>query len=997
MADRLELTTRYGMRTDEFRDLMEFRIQEILLVASHYDTFVLEEDGQLTELLLEEYRSLALNLRYTPHFTPTTTATEALRILKESDGRFHMVVASPRLHDMEVGEFAHRAKEIDRHLSVCVLAAHAWNLPELDGLRRSGDVDFLFLWQGDVKALLAMIKQVEDQRNADHDVLVGGVQVIILVEDEVRFYSTYLPHIYTAVTLQTGRLMAEGLNLSHRLLRIRARPKILLAQDYEEARRLFARYRPNILGIMSDVNFPRGGQMADTAGIEFAREIRSQVPDMPILLQSTDKKHRAACLELGATFLHKRSPHMLEEVRRFIIEHFGFGDFVFRLPDGTEIARVRDIREMVRALHAVPEESIRYHAERNHFSSWFKARTEFELASLLRPVTVDDFPSIQGLRHHLISSTVSYLRQIQRHVMVDFKSAEFDEYVAFARIGSGSLGGKGRGLAFVQKLLAQERIEIPGVEIDIPQTVALASDVFEEFLAENQLRRLPREVGSLTDEEILRRFRKGRFNQTRRSELASFLEKATEPLAVRSSSILEDSLYQSFAGVYATVMLPNNHPSLDVRLAQLLEAVKLVYASTFLSDAREYLSTTPHRVEEERMAVLLQRLVGSRRGDLFYPTLSGVAASYNFYPFGNIKREDGVAHIALGLGKSVVGGVEALRFCPRHPETVPQFATVKDTLKSAQRRFYALDMARDDAIAGMPWDWNLLHREVGEAVDQGAAKMIVSSYVREDDAITPGVVKGTSPLVTFAPMLKKDRVFPLPEILCQVLHVAQDAMECPVEIEFALDFDEGREGPPVFHLLQVRPIMVEQTSLDLTIDSSAQTSAIVYSEDALGHGRRSSVTDLLVIDPRSFDRSATRKAATIIERINRDIAQEGRRYVLIGPGRWGTQDRWYGVPVGWPQISAARAIVETDFADADVEPSHGSHFFHNLTAFGIAYLTVHQNRGEGRIDWDWLQEQPSEREELDGVIRHIRLKQSARILVDGSSGRGAVLIDTDER
>ncbi|UCG85264.1 MAG: histidine kinase [Gemmatimonadota bacterium] len=990
MVDELGLTTRYGMRTQEFRDLMEFRVQEILLVASQYDTFVLEEDGQLTELLLEEYRSLALNLRYTPHFSPATTGAEALRLIEEVDRGFDMVVVSPRLHDMEAGHFAHQVKAIDPALSVCVLAAHAWNLPDLDGLRRSGEVDFLFLWQGDVKSLLAMIKQVEDQRNADHDVLKGGVQVIILVEDEVRYYSTYLHHIYTAVTLQTGRLMAEGLNLSHRLLRIRARPKILLAQDYEEAWELFERYRPNVLGVISDVGFPRGGVMTEDAGIELARRVREQVPDLPILLQSADRSHRDASRGVATSFLYKRSPHMLDELRQFIIEQFGFGDFVFRRPDGREISRASDLRGMIRALREVPEDSVKFHAERNHFSAWLKARTEFELASMIRPRMPEDFDSIQTLKQWLISSMTGYLRQIQRHVMVDFRGDEFDEYVAFAKVGAGSLGGKGRGLAFVQRLLSEERIDIPGVEIDIPQTVVLTSDVFEEFLVENGLRRLPREVSSLPDDEILRRFRQSRFNRHRRSELASFLQKFTEPLAVRSSSILEDSLYQSFAGVYATVMLPNNHPSLDVRLAQLLEAIKLVYASTFLSGAREYLGHTPHRVEEERMAVLLQRLVGSRRGDLFYPTLSGVASSYNFYPFGDIRREDGVAHIALGLGKSIVGGFEALRFCPRHPQTIPQFSSVKETLRTAQRYFYALDMERDDMIAGLPADSNLLRREAIEAVGQGAAKLIASTYVRADDRLTTGVQRGGVPIITFAPMLK-DSAFPLPEVLRHILDLAQRAMECPVELEFALDFDDRRNGPPVFHLLQIRPIVVEQGLLDVTLDEAVKREAFVCSEDALGYSRRMAVTDLIVVDSARFDRATTQRVANIIEEINRELAQEGRYHILIGPGRWGTQDPWYGIPVTWPQISATRAIVETDFVDADVDPSYGSHFFHNLTVFGVAYLTVRERRNQGRVDWEWLNTQPAIVEEMDGIVRHVRLEQPAEVLVDGSTGHGVLL------
>jgi hypothetical protein len=974
---------------------MEFRVQEILLVASHYDTFVLEEDGQLTEMLLEEYHNLALSLRFTPHISPAVSGAEALYQLENEVRNFQMVVASPRLNDMEVGEFARRVKELRPDISFCVLAAHAWNLPELDDLRKSGNVDFLFLWQGHVKALVAMIKQVEDQRNADKDVLTGDVQVIILVEDEVRYYSAYLPHIYTEVTHQTGRLMAEGLNLSHRLLRIRARPKILLAQTYEEAWGLFEKYRDNLLGLITDVRFPFGGELLDDAGLTLARRVREQAPDLPLLVQSTDKKHRDTCNDIGAKFLHKRSSEMLEGLSHFIIEHFGFGDFIFRDQNGAEISRVRDLREMIRALHEVPDELIRHHAEHNHFSAWLMARTEFELASLIRPHGVNDFPTIQSLRQFLISSMTDYLRQIQRQVIIDYKPDTFDEYVAFAKIGSGSLGGKGRGLAFVQKLLTREWIDIPDVEIDVPQTVALASDIFEEFIAENKLHRLTRDLDSLSDDEILRKFCSGRFNHTRRTELASFLEQFKEPLAVRSSSILEDSLYQPFAGVYATVMLPNNHPSLDVRLAQVLEAVKLVYASTFVKAARDYLVGTPHRIEEERMAVLLQRLVGARHGDLFYPTVSGLASSYNFYPFGDMSSEDGVAQVALGLGKSVVDGFEALRFCPRFPDVLPQFSSVKDTLRTAQHRFYALDMVRDDIISTMPPDSNLIHEEVLEAVEQGAADLLISTYLRDDDAIVMGKSGQGSPLITFAPLLKGN-IYPLPEVLGRVLEMAQAAMECPVEIEFALqagaegDEEDEEEERPVLHLLQIRPLMVELVSGDIDVGKDDASDTVVYSEDALGHGRRMTTTDLVVCSPTQMDRSTTRQVAAAVEQINQTIADEGREYVLIGPGRWGSQDPWLGVPVSWSQISAARAIVETDFPDLEVDPSYGSHFFQNITCFGIAYMTVHENRGLGRVNWDWLQEQPSVTEDLDGVVRHVRLDNPVHVLVDGKSRRAVI-------
>jgi hypothetical protein len=784
--------------------------------------------------------------------------------------------------------------------------------------------------------------------------------------------------------------MSEGLNISHRLLRMRARPKIMLAQSFEEAWDCYERFAGNVLGIISDISYPRGGGMDPEAGLELARRVREIDPDLPVLLQSTQRGHAERCSEIGATFVHKRSPNLLEELRRFIVEQFGFGDFVFRDEQGREVAKARDMREMVSVLDRVPAESVIFHANRNHFSAWLKARTEFELASMLRPRSASEFDSGDELRRFLISAMNSYLREIQRHVIADFKGETFDDFVSFAKIGSGSLGGKGRGLAFFQKLLASGRLRMKGSEIAIPQTVVVATDVFEEFLDQSSLRALPRRADSMSDEEILRSFREGRLLDHRRSDLADLLQEVHEPLAVRSSSLLEDSLYQPFAGVYATVMVPNNHASLDVRLAQLQEAIKLVYASTFLETARDYLRSTPHRIEEERMAVLIQRLVGSRRGDLFYPTMSGVASSYNFYPFGDMRPEDGVVQVAVGLGKSVVEGHEALRFCPRRPQVLPQLSSVKDVLRNAQRRFWALDMLRDDVIAGVPLDANLVHCETQEAIAAGAADLITSTYQRGNDTIVSGLVEGGSPVITFAPLLR-GRLFPLPRILSNLLDEVRSAMACPVEAEFALDLRRGQSEPPVFHVLQIRPMVVEEVTSDISLDATLAAEAIVYSETALGHGRGASLSDLVVVRPQGFDRSTTAQVASIIERLNRTLSHEGRSFILVGPGRWGSQDPWLGIPVSWSQISAARAIVETDFVDLEVEPSQGSHFFHNITCFGIAYLTVHEGRSSGRVDWSWLAAQPRISEELDGTVFHARLDRPAQVIVDGESGRGAIL------
>jgi DNA-binding NarL/FixJ family response regulator len=967
---------------------MKYRIIEILLVASHYDSFILEEDGQLTELVLEEYRNLDLNLRFAPRFTRITEASEALELIDKSD--FDMVITTPRLPDMEIGDLVHLIKESHPELPIGLIAAHAWELPWLEDLRASGELDWTFLWQGNVQALLAMIKQVEDQRNAEHDILVGGVQAIILVEDEPRFYSVYLPHFYTEITLQTGRLMSEGINLSHRLLRIRARPKILLAQTFEEAWELYERYAGNVLGIITDVSFPREGELDFEAGIRLTERIREHDEDIPILVQSREMEHELKAIAAGAEFLSKQSPNLLEDLREYILDHFGFGDFIFKLADGTPVSRASGMRSMLKSLAEVPDESLVYHAGRNHFSAWLKARTEFELASMLRPRKVTEFQSPSDLRSFLIDTITGYLREIQRHVITDYDHSRFNDFTAFAKIGSGSLGGKGRGLAFMHKILARDLLDIEGVEIAIPQTVVLASDIFEEFLEDNRLRGFVTRIGDMNDQQVLDYFRRARFQHQLRSDLGTFLERMCEPIAIRSSSILEDSVYQPFAGVYATIMLPNNHPSLDVRLAQLLEAIKVVYASTFFETARDYLETTPYRIEEELMAVLIQRLVGSRRGDRFYPTFSGTASSYNFYPFGDMKPEDGVAQVALGLGKSVVEGFEALRFCPRQPQVLPQFSAVKDILRNAQRRFYALDLSRNDVIPGVRIDANLLHEEMIEAVRDGAASPLASTYDRANDRIVSGLEDGGAPLITFNALLR-GRLIPLPEILTRLLDTCRDGLASPAEIEFAADIEPGLGQRQTFNVLQLRPMVFEQMDVEVDLDEATMGQAVVQSEVALGHGRRETISDLMVVDPRRIDRSQTADAAAIIEQINRELRRDGRHSILIGPGRWGSRDSWLGIPVTWPQISSVRAIVETDFTDLQVEPSLGSHFFHNLTCYGVAFFAVHEQDGSGSINWDWLDRQEAITDAMDGAVRHLRLEYPAQVLVDGSTSRGVIL------
>ena len=985
MSDPSEPGIRFGMRMEQFSGLMPYRVFEILLVATSYDAFILEEDGQLTELLIQEIRDLGINLRGTPQFVTVHSGHEALALLARQP--FDLLVTTARLADMGLEALARAAKDLLPALPIGVLAVHPWEVPRLEGLRGGGLVDWVFLWLGDVKSLFAMIQQQEDHRNADHDVLERGVRAIIVVEDDVRFYSFFLPHIYAEVTHQTSRLMAEGRNLSHRILRMRARPKILLAQTYEEAWALYERFGENLLGVVSDVSFPREGRLDPAAGLELARQMRRRSPDLPILLQSADPAGRGAGEALGAVFLPKESPTFLADLRTFMLDNFGFGDFVFRLPDRTEVARAVDLRQLLAQLERVPDAAIAYHASHDHFSRWYAARTEFALAQAVKPVTAAQFPTLGGLRAHIHGTLLAYIHEAQRTLISEFDPAGYDAFVTFAKMGSGSLGGKGRGLAFMQKLMALEALACPGVEVAIPRTVVVASDIFEAFLERNGLAGMPHQCAGLDDQAILDAFRQGRFDRTVRGNLARFLAVVRTPLAVRSSSILEDSLYQPFAGVYATIMLTNSHPSLDVRLAQLLEAMKVVYASTYMRGARDYLETTPHRLEEERMAVVIQSLVGARRQDLYYPTFSGVTSSYNFYPFRDMAPGDGIALVALGLGKAVVDGFEALRFCPARPQVLPQFSAVRDVLRNAQRKFWGLDMTLADQIPGMAFDGNLVETDVTRALEDPGMAAIASTYLPGDDRIVDAAGGPGTPLVTFSRILK-GQAFPLPRILANLLKVTEGCIGVPVELEFAVDLKPG--PAQTFHVLQVRPMHVERVAAAADSLEPLREAAVVFSRSTLGHGRRGAIRDVIAI-PWDLDRARTREAAAAIEAINRSLREAGRSSLLIGPGRWGSADPWLGIPVTWPQISTARAIVETDFQDLEVDPSQGSHFFHNLTAFGVAYFTIHRRGGDGAVDWDWLAAQPLARAELDGRLRHYRLEQALEVVVDGARGMGAVV------
>jgi CheY-like chemotaxis protein len=973
-----------------FRELMSYRVREVLLVSSLYDSYILEEDGQLSESLDAEFYQL--NLSSSPRITQVSGADEALAALERHP--FDLVITMARLGGTDPRAFARRIKEAHPSLPVVLLADNHFEAHRVKELNRPPVFDQVFVWRGDVTLFLAIVKFVEDRRNVERDSEIGGVRTIILVENSVRFYSSYLPLLYTELMKQTHALMADGVNARQRLRRMRARAKIMLAETFEEGLTLFERFRATTLGIITDARFPRGGESNPEAGLEFVRHVKEMDPDMPALVQSSDEGLASRAHALGASFLYKHSPRLLEELRRFMQTNLGFGDFIFVSPeDGRELDRASDLAAMPDALSRVPGGSLRYHASRNHFSNWCMARTEFALADRIRPVKASEFSSDEELRSFLVGAFAELRSEARRGVVVDFSAREVNELAGFVRIGGGSMGGKGRGLGFINSLLTMQPVEDDAARIFVPPAAVIGTDAFDEFLDANQLHGLA--LSEVSDDELDAAFLAAPLPGWLADDLQAFLTRARDPLAVRSSSLLEDSYDLPFAGVYRTLMLANTAPTDQARFAELAAAIKLVWASTFSSNAKAYIANTPHRPEEEKMAVVVQRLVGSRHGRHFYPDFSGVACSHNYYPVLGMKAADGLAAVALGFGRTVVDGGKAVRFSPASPRNVPQFTGIAGYLQTAQREFFALDLERESPIASRRED-ALVPLGLDVAERDGTLARVGSVYSRDNDAIYDGISRPGIRLVTFAPILKLG-VFPLPRILTRLLALGQQAMSCPVEVEYAVTLPQDGEAQPEFAVLQVRPLVVEVASEDVdellrVVDPSE---IMCYSTQALGQGRVHELRDVVYVKPDAFDRSSTVTVAAEVEAVNRELAEHGRPYMLIGPGRWGTSDRFLGVPVLWRQISGARVIVETELDDVPVTPSEGTHFFQNITAFGVGYLTVHRRQGRGFVDFDWLAGLTAYRETR--FLRHVRLERSLDVRIDGRSQSGLVLKERPPR
>ena len=964
---------------------MSYRVTDILLVSSLYDSYIFEEDGRLYELIRKEY--LGLNLSHSPELYQISNAFDALELLRK-EKRFKLVIVTMHIEGMSSVDFVKEFKKQNPDIPVIMLGYDNKDLTNLINSKDAELFDKIFVWQGDYRLLVGIIKFVEDRKNIEHDVNIMGVQVILVVEDNVRYYSSFLPVIYMELLQQSQNLLEESINYSHKFLRMRARPKIILCSTYEEAMQFYVKYRKHILGIITDVGFKRHGKKDPRAGFKLTKKIKSEFSDIPIIIQSNQPDNAEKAHSIGASFLHKNSPTLLNDLRKLMKENFSFGDFIFRNERGEEVARARNLTELEDRLRTIPEESLIYHANRNHFSNWLKARTEFYLAHLLRPQKVSDFKTPKDLRDYLIRTLSEFRINRQRAVISEFKKETFDFSATFCRIGGGSIGGKARGLAFFNSLLYNLNIRnsFKGVEIFIPSLVVIATDVFDEFLEKNNL--LDFALNCRDDNKLVEKFLNAEyFPKAIIDDIYELLSVVHSPLAIRSSSLLEDSQGQPFAGVYETIMLPNIHRDIHIRVAQLLNAVKHIYASTFYNRSKEYIRMTAYRSEEEKMAIIIQKLEGNNHNGYFYPEISGVARSYNFYPTKPAKSEDGVVSAALGLGKMITDGGNVLRFSPKYPNHALQLSNIKETLKYSQREFFALNMVDDLDDMDLSEDKFIKKLPLSVAEKDGALNHTASTYSLENDALYDGISREGVKLFTLAPILKH-KIFPLPEIASQLLKVAKWGTGSEIEIEFAINLSTPPGQKKQFAVLQMRPVVIENETVDLKLSDVPPEDLICKSVHVLGNGSINNIRDIVVVNKKTFDRARTKQIAMEIAKLNGLLVRDNLPYVLIGMGRWGSLDPWLGIPVTWEQISGAKAIVETSFDDMDVEPSQGSHFFQNLTSFKVSYFTIDPYDKNDYLNWQWLERKRAFSKH--NFIKHIRLKKPLVVKINGRQNIGII-------
>jgi CheY-like chemotaxis protein len=991
----------YEFPSQTFHKLMPFKVREILLVSSLYDAFIIEEEGLISEMVIEEYRHLLLSSP--PRVTRVDSVEKALSKVKTE--HYDLVITMSKNIGMDPFKFGRKIKKERPDLPVIILAADTADLHICQQRIDEEGIDKAFFWYGDANLFLTIIKYVEDKINVKYDAVNGNVQVILLIEDAIRYYSIFLPIIYTEIVRQTQRSLSEDLNEMQRLLRRRIRPKILLADNFEEGMSLYKKYKNNVLGIISDVKFKKDGKEDPEAGHDFIHIIKKENKYLPTLLQSSDHKNRKKAEKLGAHFIYKNSDTLLQDFNHFLLKHLGFGDFVFLLPtkknkqDKTdaafhetvvEITRASNMKEFEKSLQKIPLESIKFHASRNDFSNWLMARGEFKLALKLRPQKVSDFNSLDENREYLIKVFNESRREKQFGVMTDFSQQKFEFESSFTKIGGDSLGGKGRGIAFIRSLIARHNLneKFGDVDIIVPNTVIIGTEEFDRFIIDNNLHRFLDKNQNISNNEIANAFLKSKLSKELKKKLNRVLIHFKSPLAIRSSSLLEDSQNHPFAGMYSTYMLPNNHKDKKVRLRQLYQSIKLVYASVFFKKARVYIESTSSKIEEEKMAIVIQELVGDDHNGCFYPSFSGIVQSYNFYPVSHQTQEDGIASVAVGLGYSVVGGERVLRFSPLYPEIIPEFATPQLILENTQRELYVLNTKKKSFALNENTHSTLKKIGISKIKNDPSLNHMVSSYDKNDGVIRDGFSEEGPYLVTFAGILKYD-VFPFSSILQSILEIGQRGIGCPIEVEFAVNFDPENKKPPVFAILQIRPLIISKESSEIAWDKEEihKENVLIHSNKSLGNGVMGSIFDIVYVSPDNFDSSKTVEIAKEIDEINGGLAS--KPYLLIGPGRWGTQDRWLGVPVGWSEISNVGVLVEVALKDFNIEPTQGTHFFQNMTSKGIGYIHTTLSREESYIDWKWLDNQKTKKQTK--YVKHIKLPAPLTIKLDGRSGRALIL------
>lgn len=970
-------------RDTPFANLMNKRIYNVLLIATKYDSFMLEDDGRVDEQIFNEYTSLSL--RYPPRFTQVTTEEETLNELKNRN--FELIICMPNMDNRDIFAAASEIKVHYPNIPIVVLTPFSKEVSKRIANEDLSAIDYVFSWLGNSELLLAIIKLIEDKMNAPDDTASVGVQIILLVEDSIRFYSSALPHLYKFVLEQSQMFAKEALNDHQRTLRMRGRPKIKLARNYEEAVRIFDQYRDNMLGIISDMSFMHNGVKDPYAGYKFGQYVRKTGLIIPFVLESSEASNHVYAKELNASFIDKNSKSYPQDLKKKIMQRFGFGDFVILNPHTKEeIMRIKDLKDLQKKVFQIPDDSLVYHLSRNHFSRFFYSRAMFPPAEVLKHVDVSDYKDMDEARKLIFDLIVQYRRMKNTGVVAVYQKDRFDEYSNFARIGDGSLGGKGRGLAFIGAMVKRyPKLESDNFAVNIPKTVVICTDIFDEFMETNEL--YPVALGDADDETILRYFLRASLPSRLIEDLMAFFDVVKSPIAVRSSSLLEDSHYQPFAGIYSTYMVPKIEEKYDM-LRTVSDAIKAVYASVFYKDSKAYMTATSNLIDQEKMAIVLQEVVGSRYNDHFYPTMSGVARSLNFYPIGNEKAEDGIANIALGLGKYIVDGGQTLRFSPRHPHSILQMSTMDFALRETQTRFYALDLKNMAETFSVDDAFNLVKLGLKDADAEGSLKYIVSTYDPYDQIIRDGYYPGGRKILSFVNILQHD-VFPLADTLDQILRIGQQEMGRPVEIEFAVNMDPSDHTRATFYLLQIRPIVDNKEIMDEDLSLVKNEETILSSTSVLGHGIVGDVQDIIYVKTGAFNSSNNQLIAYEIEKMNRSFTDQEKGYVLVGPGRWGSSDSWLGIPVKWPHISNARVIVECGLENYRVDPSQGTHFFQNLTSFGVGYFTVNPFKGDGWFDEAFLNAQPAVEE--TEYLRHVRFDAPITIKMDGKKSLGVVL------